>query len=121
MQDSLTRTMDPAVMRGRVLKLLIKMPDLSTQLQAQPKPPEMGRKESFQMALYARLLPGLMPMVTATIEGMGDERLISYINFIKSTLEILGNPTVSETEFDAFLEGKVIDASSSPEHAHTTS
>ena len=117
MQDSLTRTMDPAVMRGRVLKLLSKLPELAGQFQGQAK-----GKESFQIALLSRILPGLMPMVTATIGGMEEQRLLSYISFIKNTLAILGDPSVSEQDFEDFLNGKIgiVDGNSSPEHAHTT-
>lgn len=99
-------------MRGRVLKLLSKMPELAGQFQ--------GRgKDSFQVAILTRALPGLLPMVTGTINKMEDERLLSFINFIRNTLELMGNPEVSDEQFNAFLEGKVVDASSSTQHANT--
>ena len=115
MQHSLTSTTEPAVMRVRVLKLLAKLPELAGQF--------TGRgKESFQIALLSRLLPGILPMVTGTIMGTTDERLLSYISFIKNTLAILGDPSVSEADFEDFLNGKIgiVDGNSSPEHAHTT-
>ena len=105
--------MDPAVMRARLLKLLARMPELAGQF-------NQGGKGSFQMALLSRALPGLLPMVAQTIGGMADERLISLTGFISNTLQIMGNPSISDEVFDAFLNGKIIDASST-QHADTTS
>lgn len=110
MPSSMMPTMDLAVMRARVLKLLAKMPEMAG---------EMG-KGSFQMALLSRALPGLLPMVAKTIGAMPDERLASFISFINNTLAAMGNPQISDQQFDAFLEGKLIDGSAT-QPADTTS
>lgn len=112
MPSSMTPTTDPALMRKRALLLLARMPDLMGQLDTAPKEAK-GIKDSLQMAILGRALPGLFSMAELIIAGMADERLMSFVDFIRNTMVTMGDPDLSDEQFEAFLNGNVIDGTHS--------
>ena len=120
MQPSMTPTMEPEVIRRRVLLLLGKMPDMLAQMeQDKSHLAAVPGKQRFLLEMAMRALPGLLPMAAGIIHGMAVERLASYIPFIKNILETMGNPQVSDEQFNDLLNGKTVD--SSTQYADTTS
>ena len=108
MQSSMMLTMEPEVIKRRVWQLLNQMPVLMAQLeQNKPKPlPGTKLKDQMLMEIAMRAAPGLLAMASGMVEGMPPERLASYINFIRDTLAQVGNPEITDQQFEEILNGR---------------